>query len=80
MRYMTPAEIAEFAPDPLPNDGAALGLARRAMQNAGCAQDKQQMGSRWPIGCVALEITLQSRLHTLLSIRAFGIGAGHPDR
>jgi len=63
---MAPAEIAAFAPDPLPDDGAALGLARRAMQNAGCATDKQQMGSRWPIGCVALEITQRCNLDCTL--------------
>ncbi len=66
MRYMAPAEIAAFAPDPLPDDGAALGLARRAMQNAGCAAGKQQMGSRWPIGCVALEITQRCNLDCTL--------------
>ena len=57
MGHMTPAEIAAIAPDPLPDRSATLELARRAMQNAGCATAEQQMGSRWPIGCVALEIT-----------------------
>ena len=66
MQTMTQAETAAFAPDPLPDDGAALGLARRAMQNAGCATGRQQMGSRWPIGCVALEITQRCNLDCTL--------------
>lgn len=66
MRHMTPAEIAAFALDPLPDKSTTLELARRAMQNAGCATAEQQMGSRWPIGCVALEITQRCNLDCTL--------------
>ena len=66
MRHMTPAEIAAFAPDPLPDKSTTLELARRAMQSAGCATGQQQMGSRWPIGCVALEITQRCNLDCTL--------------
>ena len=66
MRHMTPAEIAAFAPDPLPDKSTALERARRAVQNAGCATGRQQMGSRWPIGCVALEITQRCNLDCTL--------------
>jgi len=66
MRHMSPAEIAAFAPDPLPDKSTTLELARRAMQSAGCATGQQQMGSRWPIGCVALEITQRCNLDCTL--------------
>ena len=66
MQYMTPAEIAAFAPDPLPDKSSPQARARRAMQNAGCATAGQQMGSRWPIGCVALEITQRCNLDCTL--------------
>jgi len=32
------------------------------MSNAACFDDRQQMGRRWPIGCVALEITQRCNL------------------
>lgn len=66
MQTMTRAQIAAFAPDPLPDDATGLARAGRAMQNAGCAAGNQQMGSRWPIGCVALEITQRCNLDCTL--------------
>lgn len=40
--------------------------ARQAMQRTGCGGPGQQMGSRWPIGCVALEITQRCNLDCTL--------------
>lgn len=57
MPCMTQAEIDAFVPDSLHEDDTPLEVARRAMVHAGCAFPGQQMGGRWPIGCVALEIT-----------------------
>jgi len=36
------------------------------MRDAGCFGDQQQMGNRWPIGCVALEITQRCNLDCTL--------------
>ncbi len=67
MRYMNQAEIAAMLPDPLPPDGlTALAQARRAMRAGGSSEKGQQMGSRWPIGCVALEITQRCNLDCTL--------------
>ena len=40
--------------------------AREAMQAAGCWSANQQMGMRWPVGCVALEITQRCNLDCTL--------------
>jgi len=40
--------------------------ARTAMQHTGCWSPGQQMGRRWPIGCVALEITQRCNLDCTL--------------
>ena len=53
-------------PAPLCEEGIALQRARQAMQRTGCAFPGQQMGSRWPIGCVALEITQRCNLDCTL--------------
>ncbi len=66
MRYMTESEIDALGPDPALADVAPLERARRAMQRAGCWGDNQQMGGRWPIGCVALEITQRCNLDCTL--------------
>lgn len=67
MRYMTQGEIDAFAPDPPPTGGLApLELAERVMRSAGCWSGSQQMGSRWPVGCVALEITQRCNLDCML--------------
>ena len=63
---MTQAEIDAAVPDALQEDGTALERARRAMQHTGCWSPGQQMGSRWPIGCVALEITQRCNLDCTL--------------
>ena len=67
MRYMTQGEIDAFAPDLLPTGGLApLELAERLMRSAGCWSSSQQMGSRWPVGCVVLEITQRCNLDCTL--------------
>ena len=43
-----------------------MGLAERAMRSDSCWSSSQQMGSRWPIGCVALEITQRCNLDCTL--------------
>src|SRR5919198_723300 len=63
--YMSRAEIEAFAPGPLPHD-TPLAQARRAMQATGCSANNQQMGMRWPIGCVALEVTQRCNLDCTL--------------
>ncbi|MBI2289225.1 MAG: radical SAM protein, partial [Betaproteobacteria bacterium] len=67
MQYMTQGEIDAFTPDSLPTGGLApLELAERAMRSAGCWSGNQQMGGRWPVGCVALEITQRCNLDCTL--------------
>lgn len=66
MPSMTRAEIDAVVPDALQEDGTPLERARRAMRHAGCASPGQQMGSRWSIGCVALEITQRCNLDCTL--------------
>ena len=54
-RYMTNAEVEAFKPASLPAPGnSPLDKARRAVERAGHFSANQQMGTRWPIGCVAL--------------------------
>jgi uncharacterized radical SAM superfamily Fe-S cluster-containing enzyme len=43
-----------------------LERAREAMQAAGCWSANQQMGMRWPVGCVALEVTQRCNLDCTL--------------
>lgn len=63
MPCMTRQEIDAFEPDALPGSAlAAIDHARRAIEEAGCWNANQQMGRRWPIGCVALEITQRCNL------------------
>ncbi len=60
---MTAADIAAWPPDALPAPGNdAMTQARRAMAAAGLDGAQQQMGLRWPVGCVALEITQRCNL------------------
>ena len=66
MPCMTRAEIDAAVPDSLQEDGTLLERARQAMQHTGCWSPGQQMGSRWPIGCVALEITQRCNLDCTL--------------
>jgi len=60
---MTPSEIDLARPAPRPtNCGAALATARSRVTAAGEWNASQLMGRRWPIGCVALEITQRCNL------------------
>jgi len=44
----------------------ALAEARRAVTACDCAGPGQQMGQRWPVGCIALEITQRCNLDCTL--------------
>jgi molybdenum cofactor biosynthesis enzyme MoaA len=60
---LTAAEVRAARPATRPGDhGAALLAARRRMPLAGQWSASQFMGRRWPIGCVALEITQRCNL------------------
>jgi 7,8-dihydro-6-hydroxymethylpterin dimethyltransferase len=60
---MTHAEIDAFPADPPLRPGeSAMDRARVAIASAGCGSAGQQMGLRWPIGCVALEVTQRCNL------------------
>ena len=63
---MTESEIAAYLPDRLNGEGAALIRARRKFAAMGLDNANQQMGRRWPIGCVALEITQRCNLDCTL--------------
>lgn len=61
--FMTPTAIRASQPEPQPVEhGAALAIARRRMIETGQWNPAQLMGRRWPIGCVALEITQRCNL------------------
>ncbi len=61
--YMTPREVYLAKPAPPPSDHHnALCEARRRVIAAGQWTGNQLMGRRWPIGCVALEITQRCNL------------------
>lgn len=67
MPFMTKPEIDAFKPELLPGDDIApIDQARHAMEAAGYWNPRQQMGRRWPIGCVALEITQRCNLDCTL--------------
>ena len=67
MPYITREEIEAFEPDPLPGPGVtAIDHARRVIDPAGYWNANQQMGRRWPVGCVALEITQRCNLDCTL--------------
>jgi 7,8-dihydro-6-hydroxymethylpterin dimethyltransferase len=60
---MTHAEIDAFPADPPLRPGeSAMDRARVAIASAGCGSAGQRMGLRWPIGCVALEVTQRCNL------------------
>ncbi|MBC7800094.1 MAG: radical SAM protein [Gemmatimonadaceae bacterium] len=64
---MSPAEIAAARPYDLPLPGETpLDRARARMQSTGQWTASQTMGRRWPIGCVALEITQRCNLDCTL--------------
>ena len=63
MRFMTRAEIEAFPVDPALRPGeSAMDRARAVIAAVACASAGQQMGLRWPIGCVALEVTQRCNL------------------
>jgi hypothetical protein len=65
--FMTPAEMRARGPEPLPADGRTpLERARARMQAAGQWQPWQALGRRYPIGCVALEVTQRCNLDCAL--------------
>jgi len=69
MTYLTADEIKNFQPFPLfkPADEAkALNRAKERMQKAEVWNEAQTMGRRYPIGCVALEITQRCNLDCTL--------------
>lgn len=62
-RCLTPEDILGAQPAPQPmGPAAALAAARGRMVAAGQWTAGQLMGRRWPIGCVALEITQRCNL------------------
>ena len=61
MAYMTPQDIAARRPDPVYAHGA-LKNSRLAVAEAVYWNDNQQMGRRWAVGCVALEIIQRCNL------------------
>ncbi|HKA46308.1 MAG TPA: radical SAM protein [Burkholderiales bacterium] len=64
---MTRHEIADFEPERCSDSRpTAIERAREAMARAGCWNMNQPMGRRWPIGCVALEITQRCNLDCTL--------------
>ncbi len=67
MPCLTRQEIDAFEPGRLVGPGVtAIENARRAIEAAGYWNPRQQMGRRWPIGCVALEITQRCNLDCTL--------------
>ncbi|MEO6782541.1 MAG: hypothetical protein ABI407_14565 [Bradyrhizobium sp.] len=61
--YMTPHQLRSTQPARRPIDHrAALIESRRRMIATGQWSNSQFMGRRWPIGCVALEITQRCNL------------------
>ncbi|MDQ6923473.1 MAG: radical SAM protein [Pseudomonadota bacterium] len=63
---MTESEIAAYSPDRLVGEEIGLISARRKFAAMGLDGVNQQMGRRWPIGCVALEITQRCNLDCTL--------------
>lgn len=67
MNYMTSAEIIDWQPFAIVNDGLTpIQRARARVTAAGQWDAKQNMGRRWAIGCVALEITQRCNLDCTL--------------
>ena len=63
------SETGRLAADLIREDvspGKSMADARRIMQEQGHWSFNQQMGTRWPIGCVALEITQRCNLDCIL--------------
>lgn len=67
MDYLTREEIAAWPPDaPLAPGETEIERARRSIRSLGLAGNRQQMGLRWGVVCVALEITQRCNLDCTL--------------
>ncbi|MGE8452519.1 MAG: radical SAM protein, partial [Pseudomonadales bacterium] len=67
MPYMSKEEVNACVAEAWPRSRAdALARASTSMAEQGLARPNQQMGQRWPIGCVALEITQRCNLDCTL--------------
>ena len=67
MVFLTPEQIAARQPLGVPRDASApLQRTRTQLQLAGLWHPTQQMGQRWAMGCVALEITQRCNLDCTL--------------
>ncbi|HEX2581719.1 MAG TPA: radical SAM protein [Dongiaceae bacterium] len=64
--YMTKAELAAIKPEILANPAESLQRARERVERAGQWLPGQAMGRRFPVGCVALEITQRCNLDCTL--------------
>src|SRR6267143_823111 len=64
---LSPDEVRAYQPEP-PTTGPDLALirAKRRMVETGQWDGAQCMGRRWPIGCVALEVTQRCNLDCTL--------------
>ena len=62
MAYMTPDEIRAYGPETPGDPAPPLERARRRMVATGQWHPAQGLGRRWPIGCVALEVTQRCNL------------------
>ncbi len=61
--YLSAEETARWRPDPWAgNELAPMAAARARLREAGQWRPSQAMGRRWPIGCVALEVTQRCNL------------------
>src|SRR5260370_8382597 len=67
MSFLSPEEIAAACPLPPPPPGRSmLDIARERMIATGQWRPGQAMGRRFPVGCVALEITQRCNLDCTL--------------
>lgn len=65
--YLTREQIRGLRPADSPKGRAhAMAVAKAAMQATGCFKPGQQMGQRWPVACIALEITQRCNLDCTL--------------
>ena len=63
MECLTQEQVQNLAPDRLSNDPqATLAHSCNCMKETGNWSPNQQMGRRWSLGCVALEITQRCNL------------------
>jgi organic radical activating enzyme len=66
-RTLSEDEIDAYLPAPEPGPGTSpIGKARATARKSGYSDARQQLGNRWPVGCVALEITQRCNLDCTL--------------